>query len=243
MKPVGFPLYLQTEAIAHMYGQLFDLPESSRKSARTHGKSSTTGAKAKLAVTLLQVLGVSSTIKQDQTELSDYSEEYTYEYDDETRLRAMRSRLREKGLLYNLNACLQKRRPFGPFVDFVANAKFSVLPPDLGFRYTSEQESMIEQHPESAQWFRNSAHWSQAEFVQVTGTVEHLAFTAVCSRRFFDSSWLFGRLSSKTADRLEGVDGFGIVMDCNLVRGTLGIKPLAMHSQPQAFGLHNWKVE
>jgi len=202
-----YPIYVQRDSISTFYRQIFELAEDSRKIAQTKGEGKITEKKVSLVFSLLQLMGIEGNYRHENTASSDYTEEKIQIVGPEDKLRSIRQELSKQGLLYDLNYCLKKKRPFGSFVDFECLASIE----------------KIDAEDDNVNSFLSSG---DSKFVKFQGSIEDYKFTTICSLRYFEiSSWLYGSLKSKS-DRQRPFLGFGIVTNFDLEEKELEIKAL-----------------
>ncbi len=224
MSKLVYPLYVQEESIASLYGQTFETAEQSRKITHSKGQAKSSEKKIGLAVSLLQVLGLQTDFRREDTESSGYTAEEMRIVGPEDKLRFVRLKLSEQGTLYDLNASLAKKRPFGSFVDFRAVASFYLLPSEWDDREPTSYEETLAIR--------------EKEFVKVVGDIEDYRFTTICSRKYFEtSSWLIMTLTTEKNPNPKTVPivGFGVVLDFNPESKEITLKALMLAQDPSGF--------
>ena len=137
VKPI-YPIYLQEESIASLYNQMFEMPGQSLTVTRTEEETKTSEKHIGLVITFLQVLGIETKFRRENSDNSGYTEEEMRIVTSEDRIRFIRRNLSEQRLLYNLNSSLRKQRPFGSFVDFTGDMSFIVDGPHISEEATDK---------------------------------------------------------------------------------------------------------
>jgi hypothetical protein len=119
-----YPIYVQQDAIKSLLNQLTEHCTSSRKISVSNGQSAIDLKKIGVVASLLQVLGIESSICHEVEENSTHVDEELVVLEPEHKVREIRRILIETGNLHNLNSRLMRKVPFGSFVDFQMEAKF-----------------------------------------------------------------------------------------------------------------------
>jgi hypothetical protein len=116
-KPL-YPIYVQNDAIDSLFNQLTEFNRQSRKITKAVGQDARDFKGVNIVASLLQAIGIEVNLSREQGTNSNYSEEEVFQVEPEHTVKLIRKQLSETGVLYDLNFCLAKNRPFGSFVDF-----------------------------------------------------------------------------------------------------------------------------
>lgn len=125
MTNLTYPFYVQTDSVTSLYNHLTTMNVQSQKTTTTNSESKKDSKGVKVVASLLQILGLEANIAQDKEASSDYADETVYVLESEQKAKLIRQNLHESKALYNLNVCLQRKRPFGSFIDFRCTCIFT----------------------------------------------------------------------------------------------------------------------
>jgi hypothetical protein len=220
MKKNVFPFYIQDDAIKRFYAQMFEASEQTKKFSRGISETNSAEKKINITLSLLQLLGLESALLKTNAESTDYMEEILQIDVPEDKLRAIRNKLSEQGILYNLNLSLRKERPFGSFVDFDGEAKHFYRTTE---NYTTPDHSLA-QYPQNEETNR---------LIEIEGEIEYYRFKTVCSEEYVISKselYMMTRYNISTP-----IIGFGIVTGLDTEKKFIIIKPLMLAFPPQGF--------